>query len=77
MVRKTHLRLVETPQPVNGGLRIAFASSDQQSVDQHFGTAIGFVIYELSESAAQQVEICRFAASAQDGDHGKLIDRML
>jgi len=36
--------------------RIAIASSDGESVDQHFGQAINFLIYEISEGQVEFIE---------------------
>jgi nitrogen fixation protein NifX len=55
-------------------IRIAFASTDRKAVDQHFGAAEAFVIYELSEDDARVVEAVQFHDSdtAMDGHEGKL-----
>jgi len=55
-------------------VKIAFASADRKSVDQHFGAAEAFVIYELSEDDARLVEAVQFHDSdtAMDGHEGKL-----
>ena len=77
MVRTTHLRIVGDEVEANeSALHIAFASSDLRSVDQHFGTAEGFVIYQVFLDRSEQASVCRFQQAEQDGDHGKLIDRI-
>lgn len=55
-------------------IRIAFASADRKAVDQHFGAAEAFVVYELSEDDARLVEAVEFHDSdtAMDGHEGKL-----
>jgi nitrogen fixation protein NifX len=55
-------------------VKIAFASSDRKVVDQHFGAAEAFVIYELAEDDARLVEAVQFHDSdvAMDGHEGKL-----
>ena len=55
-------------------VKIAFASSDRKAVDQHFGAAEAFVIYELSEDDARMVEAVQFhdTDTAMDGHEGKL-----
>ncbi len=59
-------------------LRIAFASSDRRRVDQHFGAAEAFAIFELSEDDAKLVEVAEFTDSdvAMDGHEGKLASKI-
>jgi nitrogen fixation protein NifX len=70
-----HLKLVHCTDPEPAmSVRIAFASADRRTVDQHFGAAEAFVIYELSENDARIVEAVEFHDSdtAMDGHEGKL-----
>jgi len=53
-------------------LRIAFASTDRKKVDQHFGSAEAFAIYEVEEGRGSLVGVGEFAAEAMDGNEGKL-----
>ncbi len=57
-------------------LRIAFASSDRQSVDQHFGAARAFVIYAVDEGRARLEEIAEFGPEAMDGNEDKLAPKL-
>jgi nitrogen fixation protein NifX len=59
-------------------VKIAFASTDRKAVDQHFGAAEAFVIYELSEDDARVVEAVEFHDSdtAMDGHEGKLAGKI-
>jgi nitrogen fixation protein NifX len=70
-----HLKLVHStdPEPIMS-VKIAFASADRKTVDQHFGAAEAFVIYELSEDDARLIEAVQFhdADTAMDGHEGKL-----
>jgi len=54
-------------------LRVAFASSDMKQVNQHFGSAESFVIYQLDQQQAQFVEVAQFAQHEQDGNEDKLL----
>lgn len=63
--------------------RIAFASSDRRLVDQHFGAAEAFAIYELALedqhiADARLVEVAQFhdADTAMDGHEGKLASKI-
>ena len=73
-----HLRLVTFTEPPAMSLRIAFASSDRKQVDQHFGAAEAFAIYELSEDDAKLIEVAEFTDSdtAMDGHEGKLASKI-
>ncbi|MEY2632263.1 MAG: hypothetical protein RIR00_917 [Pseudomonadota bacterium] len=53
-------------------LKVAFASTDRSRVNQHFGAAEAFSIYEISTDKASLVGIGEFAAEAMDGNEGKL-----
>lgn len=59
-------------------VRIAFATSDRMQVDQHFGAAEAFAIYELSDGEAKLVELAQFTDSdtAMDGHEGKLASKI-
>ncbi len=67
-----HLRLVKPTEEVNMSLKIAFATSDRRAVNQHFGAAEAFAIYELGESETRMVEVAEFIETAMDGHEGKL-----
>jgi nitrogen fixation protein NifX len=73
-----HLRLVMSTEAPAMSLRIAFASSDRRRVDQHFGAAEAFAIYELSAEEARLVEVAEFTDSdtAMDGHEGKLASKI-
>jgi nitrogen fixation protein NifX len=70
-----HLKLIQSIEetPIMS-VKIAFASSDRKQVDQHFGAAEAFAIYELSEDDARLIEAVEFHDSdtAMDGHEGKL-----
>ena len=51
---------------------IAFASTDRVRVDQHFGAAAAFAIYEVRADGARLVEIAEFLDAGQDGFDAKL-----
>lgn len=53
-------------------LKVAFASTDRATVNQHFGAAEGFVIYTLDGERARLVEVIEFAAESMDGNENKL-----
>ncbi|MCX7946676.1 MAG: NifB/NifX family molybdenum-iron cluster-binding protein [Hydrogenophilus sp.] len=49
------MRLV-VPPPDREAVRIAFATSDRLRVDQHFGVAVGFAIFEITPTQARLSE---------------------
>jgi len=53
-------------------VKIAFASSDRRAVNQHFGAAEAFAIYEVGEAEARLIEVAEFIETAMDGHEGKL-----
>lgn len=57
-------------------LRVAFASNDRQRVNQHFGAAEGFVIYDIGPDGASLAAVGEFPEEAMDGQEGKLIAKM-
>jgi nitrogen fixation protein NifX len=79
-----HLKLVHSTEEVTSmSVKIAFASSDRRVVDQHFGAAEAFCIYEFllndaAENDARLVEVAEFHDSdtAMDGHEGKLASKI-
>jgi len=53
-------------------LKVAFASDDHSTVNQHFGAATGFAIYALDGERAQLVELIEFPPETMDGNENKL-----
>ena len=66
-----HLRLVDTKENAMT-VKIAFATSDRRAVNQHFGAAEAFAIYELGECETRMVEVAEFIETVMDGHEGKL-----
>ena len=53
-------------------LRVAFASTDRSRVNQHFGAAEGFAIYEVVPAKATLVGVADVPEEAMDGNENKL-----
>ena len=53
-------------------VKIAFATSDRRAVNQHFGAAESFAVYEVGEHEARLIEVAEFIETAMDGHEGKL-----
>lgn len=53
-------------------IKVAFASTDRTRVNQHFGAAEGFIVYEVTPDKATLVGVAEFAEEAMDGNEDKL-----
>jgi len=76
---RRHLRIAACDTEVlqmENSLKFAFASTDMQHVNQHFGSSRSFVIYAIDSERAVLVEVAQFEDGAQDGNENKLIEKM-
>lgn len=48
-------------------LKVAFATSDRVTVDQHFGASAGFAIHAVDAERARLVEVAEFPEESMDG----------
>lgn len=53
-------------------LKVAFASDDRSTVNQHFGAAEGFAVFALDGERWQLVELLEFPPESMDGNENKL-----
>lgn len=53
-------------------LLVAFASSDGEMVDEHFGSAAAFYLYKLNASGGELIAEQRFGQEKRDGNEDKL-----
>lgn len=53
-------------------IKVAFATTDRVRVNQHFGAAEGFAVYEVTPDKATLVGVADFARESFDGHEGKL-----
>ncbi|WP_234085654.1 NifB/NifX family molybdenum-iron cluster-binding protein [Azonexus sp. R2A61] len=71
------LRLVwSIKQEPEAVLKVAFASTDRTRVNQHFGAAEGFVVYEVTPDKATLVGVAEFPEEAMDGNEDKLASKV-
>lgn len=70
--------LVETSDAVAvaNALHIAFASSDQHYVDQHFGSACKFAVFEVTADAMHMSRVINFEPAVAGHSEDKLADRI-
>lgn len=71
-----HDSSVSQKQEQAPALRVAFASSDRKTVDQHFGSGTSFVAYAITANSSRFVEVLEFPPELQDGNEGKLTPRI-
>jgi nitrogen fixation protein NifX len=57
-------------------MRVAFATTDLETVDAHFGTTPRLAFYELDALGGVLVDQLVFPAAGEDGDHDKLRPRL-
>ncbi|MCF7986076.1 MAG: nitrogen fixation protein NifX [Methylovulum sp.] len=53
-------------------LKIAFATTDMETVNQHFGSAKSFALYAVDQEEAHFLEAAQFGELNQDGNEDKL-----
>ena len=61
---------------IEAALKVAFASTDMKSVNQHFGSAESLVIYAVDMERTMLLEVFQFGELAQDGDEDKLASKI-
>ena len=57
---------------MQSALKVAFASSDMETVNQHFGSASSFSIYVFDPSKIKLFEVVQFGETQEDGNEDKL-----
>lgn len=57
-------------------IRVAFASSDRLRVNQHFGAAEGFFVYDVTAEKTHLIAVGEFPATAMDGNEDKLATKI-
>lgn len=81
MSLERHMRVLETDSDgsldgVMAGVKVAFATSDMKHVNQHFGSAESFAIYQVTLEGAQLMEAGQFGKLDQDGNEDKLVAKL-
>ena len=56
--------------------KVAFATSDRVSVNQHFGASAGFAIYAVDGERSRLVEVAEYPAESMDGNENNLAERI-
>ncbi len=70
------MRVIDEGENSMTTIKVAFASSDMAHVNQHFGSARSFAVYNIDMDSASLGEAIEFEAAAQDGNEDKLINKI-
>ncbi|WP_319242610.1 NifB/NifX family molybdenum-iron cluster-binding protein [uncultured Propionivibrio sp.] len=65
-----------TTETVPAMLKVAFATSDRATVDQHFGASLGFAIHAIDGERTRLVEVAEFPEESMDGNEDKLAQKI-
>lgn len=79
MALERHLKILDSGTDaswLNAALKVAFASTDMELVDQHFGSAESFAIYALDLERSQLLEAAQFGELAENGEEDKLAAKL-
>lgn len=68
---------LEKPAEPAVRIRVAFASSDLKKVDQHFGSAERFVLYDVIPEGHDLQQVFEFGSLDQDGNEQKLLEKFV
>lgn len=66
------LSLVQNPLPEGKQVKIAFATSDNELVNEHFGSATQFSIYAICVESFQLIELIEFTKTPAGHNEDKL-----
>ncbi len=79
MALKTRMKVLDGNTEsswTDAALKVAFASTDIKSVNQHFGSAKALVIYAVDMERTKLLEVFQFGSLAQDGNEDKLAEKI-
>lgn len=79
MALERHLKILDSGTDsrwMSAGLKVAFASTDMERVDQHFGSAESFAVYAMDMEHTQLLEVAQFGDLTLDGEEDKLAAKM-
>jgi nitrogen fixation protein NifX len=68
---------LEKPDMPSTRIRVAFATSDLKKVDQHFGSAERFALYDVIPAEHSLHEVFEFGALDEDGNERKLLEKFV
>jgi nitrogen fixation protein NifX len=68
MIHTRRLDLVDPHRKRGIAMKVAFASTDKVHINEHFGMAPNFVIWEIDPDEARLVGVAQVAATSDDED---------
>lgn len=75
--RRMHILPDPEERPfVDTAIKVAFATKDLKTVNQHFGSAQTFAIYAVNPERSELVEVAEFGQLEQDGNEDKLSSKI-
>ena len=76
MTLERRMRVVIPEQQDLVGIKVAFATTNMRTVNQHFGSAQSFAMYHIDPERAVLLEAIEFGNLAQDGNEDKLAAKL-
>lgn len=76
---RRHLRILDSGTEdgfMATAIKVAFATADMKSVDQHFGAAESFAIYGVDADDTRLIEVAQFGKLKMDGNEDKLAGKI-
>lgn len=74
-VKRQFTVIQDSERRVTPGLSVAFATDDNRMVNQHFGSAKAFAIYEVSVEYSQLLTMAEFGNLGELDNEDKLVDK--
>ena len=70
MALQRHMRILDDARTSDSqtGLKVAFATTDMKTVNQHFGSAQSFTMYVINPAEATLLEAAQFGKLEDDGE---------
>ena len=73
LTRRMHVvHVTENRSFMDTALKVAFATTDMETVNQHFGSAKSFALYAVDMDNSELLEVAQFGELSQDGNEDKL-----
>jgi nitrogen fixation protein NifX len=76
MTLERRMRVVSPDDDELVGLKVAFATTNMRTVNQHFGSAQSFAMFHVDPERAVLLEVAEFGKLAQDGNEDKLAAKL-
>lgn len=76
MTIERRMRVVGLDENELVGLKVAFATTNMKTVNQHFGSAQSFAMYQVNPERSAFMEAAEFGNLSQDGNEDKLAAKL-